>query len=140
LEDETDKQLQAFIQICKDRLGVTIELKNIFANSIFYAKKNRFVAWSGEENKEPIIKGLDGLSDSNPLWVRKWFRKIVIEIVKHPETRFEVIPKMIQEAYSELDEDQINPEEELKFTQRLKHYLYEYKDHVQTGGYCKTAE
>jgi len=44
-----------------------------------------------------------GLSDSNPFWVRKWFKKIVIEMVKHPETRFEVIPKMIQEAYDELD-------------------------------------
>jgi hypothetical protein len=48
-------------------------------------------------------------------------------MVKHPETRFEVIPKMIREAYDELDGDSINVEEELKFTQRLKKYPDEYK-------------
>ncbi len=77
-------------------------------NSVFYVKKNRYVAWTGNEKDEPIIKGLDGLSDSNPLWVRKWFKRIVVEIVKHPETRFQVISKMIQEAYNELDGGSIN--------------------------------
>jgi DNA polymerase elongation subunit (family B) len=33
----TDKQLQDFIKVCKDKLGVIIELKNTFINSIFYA-------------------------------------------------------------------------------------------------------
>jgi DNA polymerase elongation subunit (family B) len=135
-EGGTEEKMQDFIQICKDNLDMIVELKNIFINSIFYGKKNRYVAWTGE-NKEPIIKGLDGLSDSNPFWVRKWFRRIVIEIVKHSETRFEVIPEMIHEAFNELDEGQINPEEELKFTQRLKLYPYEYNDHVRTGVIAK---
>jgi DNA polymerase elongation subunit (family B) len=90
---ETDIKVQEFIQRCKDELGVVVELKTVFTNSIFYLKKNRYVAWTGNEKDEPIIKGLDGLSESNPLWVRKWFKKIVVEMVKHPETRFEVIPR-----------------------------------------------
>jgi hypothetical protein len=53
--------------------------------------QNRFVAWTGSENDEPITKGLDGLSDSNPFWAQKWFKKIIIEIIKHLETRFESI-------------------------------------------------
>ena len=130
---ETDIKVQDFIRKCKDELGVIIELKTVFVNSIFYLKKNRYVAWTGNEKDEPIIKGLDGLSESNPLWVRKWFKKIVVEMVKHPETRFEVIPRMIQEAYDELDCDRINVVEELKFTQRLTKYPDEYKDHVRTG-------
>lgn len=81
LQGGTDKQMSNFIQICKYKLGVTVEVKNSFVNSIFYGKKNRFVAWSGEENNEPIIKGLDGLSESNPLWLQRWFNRIVIEIV-----------------------------------------------------------
>jgi DNA polymerase elongation subunit (family B) len=125
-------KVQKFIQTCKDKLGVTVELKTVFTNSIFYPKKNRYVAWTGNEKNEPIIKGLDGLSDSNPLWVRRWCKKIVVEMVRHPETRFEVIPKMIQEAYNELD-GHINYAEELKFTQRLKLHSYEYKSHVRTG-------
>jgi DNA polymerase I len=123
------EKVRDFIQTCKDKLGVTVELKTVFTNSIFYPKKNRYVAWTGKEKDEPIIKGLDGLSDSNPFWVRKWFKKIVVEIVKHPETRFEVIPKMIKEAYDELDNSHINFAEELKFTQRLMKHPYEYKGH-----------
>ena len=78
---ETDIKVQDFIQRCEDELGVTVELKTVFINSIFYLKKNRYVAWTGNEKDEPIIKGLDGLSDSNPLWVRRWFKKIVVELV-----------------------------------------------------------
>jgi DNA polymerase, archaea type len=134
---ETDIKVQDFIQRCKDELGVIVELKTVFVNSIFYPKKNRYVAWTGNEKDEPIVKGLDGLSDSNPLWVKKWFKKIVVEIVKHPGTRFEVIPKMIQEAYDELYSDCINVAEELKFTQRLMKYPDEYKDRVRTGKLAK---
>jgi DNA polymerase, archaea type len=137
---DTDIKVQDFIQRCKDELGVTIELKSVFVNSIFYNKKNRYVAWTGNEKDEPIIKGLDGISDSNPLWVRRWFKKVVVEIVKHPETRFEVIPKMIKEAYDELDGGRINHAEELKFTQRLKLHPYEYKDHVRTGILAKLLD
>jgi hypothetical protein len=136
----TDTKVHDFIQSCKDKLGVIVELKTVFTNSIFYLKKNRYVAWTGNEKEEPIIKGLDGLSDSNPLWVRKWFKKIVVELVKHPKTRFEVIPKMIEEAYDELDGSRINPEQELKFTQRLKKYPDEYKGHVRTGILAKLLD
>jgi DNA polymerase I len=122
---DTDTKVEDFIERCKDDLGVLVELKAIFVNSIFYLKKNRYVAWTGNEKDEPVIKGLDGLSESNPLWVQKWFKEIVVEMVKHPETRSEVIPKMIQEAYDELDSVRIDVAEELKFTQRLKLHPYE---------------
>jgi DNA polymerase, archaea type len=70
------KKVHAFIQTCKDKLGVVVELKTVFINSIFYLKKNRYVAWTGNEKDEPIVKGLDGLTDSNPLWVRRLLRKL----------------------------------------------------------------
>jgi hypothetical protein len=127
------EKVHNFIQSCKNKLGVIVELKNVFINSIFYLKMNRYVAWTGKEKDEPIIKGLDGLSDSNPSWIRRWFRNILVEIVKHPETRFEVIPKMIKEAYDELDNDHINAAEELKYTQRLQKYPDEYKGQVRPG-------
>ncbi|MGC2573368.1 MAG: DNA polymerase domain-containing protein, partial [Candidatus Nitrosopolaris sp.] len=129
----TESKVRDFIKSCRDKLGVIVELKTVFLNSIFYLKKNRYVGWTGNEKDEPIVKGLDGLSDSNPSWVRKWFKKILVQLVKHPETRFEAIPKMIREAYDELDSGCIDLAEELKFTQRLKKYPDEYKDHVRTG-------
>ena len=132
--------MQDFIQICKDKLDVLVELKTVFVNSIFYLKKNRYVGWTGNEKEEPIIKGLDGLSDPNPLWVRKWFRKILVQLVKYPQTRFEAIPKIIQETYDELNSGHIDIAEELKFTQRLKKYPDEYKGHIRTGILAKLLD
>ena len=99
--------------------------------------QNRFVAWTGSENDEPITKGLDGLSDSNPAWIRKWFKKILSEIIKHPERRFEVIPILIKEAFTELDSSRLNAEEELKYTQRLNLHSYEYEPGVRAGVLAK---
>ncbi len=130
-EGGTDERMQGIIQICNGKFYDIIELKNIFIDSIFYDKKNKYVAWIGNERDEPMIKGLYCLSGSNALWVRRWFKKIIIEVVKHPETRFKVIPKMIQEAYDEL-ESGFMPSKEL-FTQSVKVLPHEYKVHVRTG-------
>lgn len=128
------KKIHDFIQFCKNKLNVPVELKTIFINSIFYAKKNRFVAWTGNENEEPIIKGLDGLSDSNPLWVKRWFERILIELVKCPDTRKEVIPMMIKEAFEELDIPCcIDFSKELKYEQKVGKEIHEYK-----GEGCRT--
>ena len=77
---------------------------------------------------------LHGLVLKKTLWVQYWFKKIVIEIIKHPESRFESIPKIIQQAFCDLDNGRLsNPELELRFSQRLKYYPHEYKLHVRTG-------
>jgi DNA polymerase I len=128
-----EQQVQNFIKDCKDNLGCTLEQKNIFVNSIFYGKKNRYITWTGSEEDEPIIKGLDGLSDSNPLWVQHWFRRITTEIIKHPERRFEAVPQMLMKAFSDLDDGNFNPELDMKYTQCLKKYQHEYEEHVRTG-------
>jgi DNA polymerase I len=47
----TDTKVQDFIQTCKDKLGVIVALKTVFINSIFYSKKNRYVAWTGTEKE-----------------------------------------------------------------------------------------
>jgi hypothetical protein len=56
------------------------------------------------------------------MWVRRWFRNILVEIIKHPKTRFEIVPKMLKEAFNELEEvcdDKLRIENELKFTHRV---------------------
>jgi DNA polymerase elongation subunit (family B) len=142
-KDATDSMIQEFIKDCKDNLGITVERKSIFINSIFYGKKNRFIAWTGFEKDEPIMKGLDGLADSNPTWVRRWFKNILIEIIKHPNTRFEMVPIMLKEASDELEEicnDKVRIDNELKFTHRLKKHGHEYSEHVRTGVIAKLLE
>ena len=141
----TETKVEDFIRRCKDELGVTVE-KTVYTNSIFYGKKNRFAGWTGNQKDEPVIKGLDGLSNSNPLWVQKWFKRIVSKLVKYPETRFEVIPKMIKEAFDELvlvgndshHHHQINYEEELKFTHKLSKDPHEYKGNSRTARLAET--
>lgn len=98
---------------------------------------NRFVGWSGKENDEIIIKGLDGLAKSNPLWVRRWFYEIVKELVKNPQTRFDMVPKLLNEAIVDLKNNICTSanriEKELKFTQRLKYTPDDYDESVRTG-------
>lgn len=48
--------VKAFIDKCEEEFGVTVEIKNVFENSVFYGLKNGFVAWSGNENDEPVEK------------------------------------------------------------------------------------
>ncbi|MDF0682296.1 MAG: DNA polymerase domain-containing protein [Candidatus Nitrosocosmicus sp.] len=133
----SDEKIAQFISKCKDELGITVELKNEFKTSIFYGKKNRFVGWTGKDDQSPIIKGLDGLANSNPKWVRKWFFKIIEEIIKRPNSRLTSVPRLLKEAISELDnvisKSSISTETELKFTQRLKKDPGEYKKDVKTG-------
>jgi DNA polymerase elongation subunit (family B) len=139
-DSDDENKIHDFIKHCKDSMGITVELKNVFLNSIFYGKKNRFVGWTGHETDEPIIKGLDGLSNSNPLWVQKWFKKIVMEIIKHPETGFEVVPKLLKAAFADLDNNNFNREQDMKFTQRLRKYLHEYDNNTWTGVLAKLLD
>jgi DNA polymerase elongation subunit (family B) len=129
--------IREFIERCKKELGMTVEIKNFFTNSIFYGEKNRLVGWSGKENDEPLIKGLDGLAYSDPLWVRKWVFKIISEIIKKPQSRFETVPKLLNEAVFDLKHNICTSEEniakQLKFTQRLSMYPDKYHKGNRTG-------
>ena len=80
------------------------------------------------------------MSDSNPLWVQRWFKKMVVEIVKHPDTRFEVIPKMLKEAFSELDNGNFNAEIDLRFTNRLRKHIHEYAGHARAAVLAKLLD
>jgi hypothetical protein len=98
---------------------------------------NRFVGWSGKENEDIIIKGLDGLAKSNPLWVRRWFYRILTEIIKRPEKRFETVPNLLREAMSELkngiSKSKERIDQELKFIRKLKFNPEHYKQNVREG-------
>lgn len=128
---DSEHKIQQFISKCKEELGVTVELKTVFQNSILYGKMNSFVGWSGKENEEPITKGLDGLKYSNPWWIRKWVYKIIGEIVKRPYSRFKTVLNMLNEAVFELEnvicKSPDNIQKELRFISKLKKQPDEYK-------------
>jgi hypothetical protein len=47
---------------------------------------------------------------------------------------------MLMEAFSDLDKGNFNPDMEMKYTQRMKHYSYEYNEHVRTGILAKLLD
>jgi hypothetical protein len=67
----SEEKIKPFIQDCKDRLGLQLSSK-----TYFYNKKNRFLAWTGNEKEAPIIKGLNGVTEFDPLWVNTYKRCI----------------------------------------------------------------
>ena len=93
--------------------------------------------WTGKDEEKPLIKGLDGLADSNPLWIRKWFYEIIKEIIKQPDHRFENVPKVLSKAIFEFEniicKSSKRIEKELKFSQKLTKYPHEYKKSVRAG-------
>jgi DNA polymerase elongation subunit (family B) len=132
-----EEKIREFIERCKKELGMTVEIKNVFVNSILYGEMNRLVGWSGKEKDEPLIKGLDGLAYTNPLWVKKWVFKVINEIIKKPESRFEIIPRLLDEAVFDLKHNICVSEEnmvkQLVFTQKLSKYPNEYHKSNRTG-------
>jgi DNA polymerase, archaea type len=121
-----EEKVHKYIQLINNQFNVTVELKTTFVNSIFYGLDNRFVGWTGNEKDKVVVKGLEGVvSDLMPIWVQRWCERIVTELVKHPETRFEVIPRLIEEAFDELTK--IN-HKDLRYTQRVRKHRHEYKN------------
>ncbi len=80
-------------------MGIAVEIKNVFQNSIVYGKKNRFVGWTGKDQENPLIKGLDGLADSNPIWIRKWFHKIITKLSNNQIADLKLFLKCYLEQY-----------------------------------------
>jgi DNA polymerase elongation subunit (family B) len=131
------ESIRNFIDKCKEQFGITLEIKNVFTNSIFYGIKNRIVGLPENENDELIIKGLDGLAESNPRWVRKWVYKIIEQHVKQPSTIFTTIPRLLNEAIFDLVNNACDSENsierELKYTQKLRKHPKDYNKSNRTG-------
>jgi DNA polymerase elongation subunit (family B) len=141
---DSENKIQQFIAKCKEELAVTVELKNVFVNSILYGKMNRFVGWTGKENEEPIIKGLDGLANPNPLWIKRWVYRIIDEIIKRPDTRLKTVPNLLNEAIFELEnvicKSTNNIQKELRFTRKLRYHPNNYKTNTRVAVIGKLLE
>lgn len=132
-----EKDIQNFIDICRVRFGITLEIKNIFKNSIFYGIKNRFVGISDRKNDKLVVKGLDGLAESNPIWVQRWIYRIIEEIVTNPTMIQIMVPKLLEEAMFDLVYNCCSSNEsiasELKYTQKLRKQPEQYIKSNRTG-------
>ncbi len=135
--ENPEQTINQFIKQCKDRLGITLEIKNVFKNSIFYGINNRFVGVLDKENDRIIIKGLDGLAESNPLWIKRWVYEIIKQIITKPDSRFEIIPKLLDDAVFDLVNNACSSKnsiaKELGYSQKLRMHPTEYVSSNRTG-------
>jgi DNA polymerase, archaea type len=75
------EKINQFIEECKDKYHVTLERKNRFVNTIIFNQKNRFIAWTGKAEDNPILKNLDGTSGRYLKWIRQKITNIAAYII-----------------------------------------------------------
>jgi DNA polymerase, archaea type len=110
---------------CKEKYHVALEHKNRYMNTKIFAKKNRYVAWTGKSPDKPILKNLDGMSGRYPKWIKQNIAKIATYIVT--SDNHNAIESLIEQAFHELESGKVSPEE-LAFITKLSKEPEEYKN------------
>ena len=116
------ESINYFITEYKERFNITLEHKNRFLNTIIFDKKNRYIAWTGKSEDNPILKNLDGTSGRYPKWIKNKIAVIAIRLITKADVN--VIP-IIKQAFDELESGRVKIEE-LQFTAKLSKEPNEY--------------
>jgi DNA polymerase elongation subunit (family B) len=93
-----------FISECKSKLGVDVGHEKTFRKLILVGKKH-YVGILSDLDKEPIIKGMEGIKSDRPEFIRRVFRQLVNDI-NYGNDPF---PKLKQ-ALKELNSRNVPPE------------------------------
>ena len=101
------------------------EHKNRYINTIIFAKKNRYVAWTGKSSHKPILKNLDGMSGRYPKWIKQNVAKIATYIITTEDHRS--IESLICKAFHELESGKVS-HDDLAFVAKLSKDPEEYKN------------
>jgi DNA polymerase elongation subunit (family B) len=83
--------------------------------TIIFDKKNRYIAWTGNDVDRPMLKNLDGMSRRYPKWIKQQIEKIATHIITKSD--IDVI-RIIRQAFDDLDYSRFEPED-MKFTEQL---------------------
>lgn len=71
------------------------------------------------------------------MWIRRWFYRIISEIIKKPNERFETVPNLLREAIFELEnvisKSKERISQELRFTQKLRFKPEHYNQSIRVG-------
>lgn len=90
--------------------------------TIIFDKKNRYIAWTGNDVDRPMLKNLDGMSRRYPKWIKQQIEKIATHIITKSD--IDVI-RIIRQAFDDLDYSRFEPED-MKFTEQLDKNLRQY--------------
>ncbi len=96
-----------FIGICKTKLNVEVNHEITFRKLILVSKKHYVGFPSDDDNKDPIIRGMEAIKSDRPEFIQTTFREMVQDI----KNDINPIPKLRQ-SLDELDRRQV-PKERL---------------------------
>jgi DNA polymerase elongation subunit (family B) len=109
------RNINQYLDDCERELSVRLEHKNRFMFTIIFDKKNRYIAWTGNDVDRPMLKNLDGMSRRYPKWIKQQIEKIATHIITKSD--IDVI-RIIRQAFDDLDYSRFEPED-MKFTEQL---------------------
>jgi DNA polymerase I len=101
---KTIEDAKNFISECKSKLGVDVGHEKSFSKLILVSKKH-YIGILSDSDKEPIIKGMEGIKSDRPEFIHRVFRQLVKDI-KHGN---DPIAKLKQ-ALDELNNRKVPPE------------------------------
>jgi hypothetical protein len=96
---------QIFIEECKSQLGVDVGHEKTFSKLILAGKKH-YIGVLTDTDKEPIIKGMEGIKSDRPEFIRGVFTQLVNDI----KDDINPIPKLKQ-ALQQLDSRSVSPDQ-----------------------------
>lgn len=113
-----------FIATCKTKLNVEVNHEVTFKKLILVSKKH-YVGFPSDDNKDPIIRGMEGIKSDRPEFIQTAFRDMVEDI------KNDINPILkLRQRFEELDRRQV-PKEKLSIplvlSKNPKDYTHEDK-------------
>jgi DNA polymerase elongation subunit (family B) len=78
---EETEIISKFKEKCNKQLGVDVEHAKKYQTAIISEKKKHYIGWTGIEEREPEIVGMEGDKNDRPKWINIVFRQIVFDIL-----------------------------------------------------------
>jgi hypothetical protein len=112
-------EVAKFIDECKRKLKIDVSHEKTFRKLILVAKKH-YIGILSDQDKEPLIKGMEGTKSDRPEFIQTVFREMINDI----KNNINPIPKL-RRAINELDSRQV-PAEKLSISLTLSKNPQEY--------------
>jgi DNA polymerase I len=118
LDGGTDSGVSTLIAECKDRLGVTVELKEVYSKFVNIKKKHYFGVLADTGQIRSV--GMEGKKNDRPLWVNNIFDQFLQDFKNGSDPTVK-----LKASITNLECGRIDPED-LKIRQRLSKDPEEY--------------
>jgi DNA polymerase I len=114
--------ISKFQEICNSQLGIEVEHTKTYQKAIISDKKKHYIGWTGIEEKELDIVGMEGDKNDRPKWINTVFRQTVCDIFANKDPTIN-----LKKAISDLESGNVISQM-LKRSNRLSKNPEEYEN------------